>query len=575
MSSEEDFRPKTCVVLCNGCIKIKPEKIAKKIDAEVIILDNCNEKFDFKREFEYIIFGCPALYHLIEHSCLSEIVDLRLIEKCFRKPEEVAIAWLKSSLVFKLPEIKAVETGYEIAYFGNNPEVISELSENAKICAITSKEVAENLYPFRTRVIVPENSKFTIEGSAGDFLITVKGTDVITGKKDKFKLKVGQVIFPGSKIKKEGIYTFEDEFRCALNALKNLGGYAKVETIRIDHDNCCTSKSGFDGCKLCLSCPSEALKEKNGRIYVEGLCQACGFCSAVCPVSAVEYNIMPSDIILKKIDAVASKGKTIAFICEDSLKELYRISRKIKKKLPEVLPIIVPCINSVSELHYLYAALNGMNILIFPCNSEHNFTCFEIANKILSAFNFDCIRIAEFDKPYKGKLKNPGKILRSLSGRNKREKVLHMINLLIDYYHPKEEEIDTEMFGIVKVNDKCTLCMTCTYFCPTGAIRREDWSLYFNHGLCIACGLCLACPENAITLEKKLNFQEVGEKVIYKDEVLKCPSCGKPHITKSMYEKLSKVSKYSILYCQECRPRVILETVYEEMMKEEDEGRNE
>ena len=560
-----------CVILCKGCLRLKPEKIAEGIHAEVIILDDCKNEFSLEKDFGYIVFGCPALYHLIDHSCPSEIVDLRLIEKCFKKPEEVAKAWLKSSLIFELPEIKAVETGYDIVYIGKNIEVISEISENAKVCVITSQEVAEELYPFRTRVVVPDDG-FKINGKVGDFSIELKGTDMTTGRKEKLKLKAGQIIFPGSKMNKEGVYTFEDEFRCALNALKNLGGYTKVEAVSINYDFCCASKSGFDGCSLCISCPSGAVYKENGVIHIRDSCRACGFCSAICQISAVKYNIMSSDTIMEKIDAVAAEGKTIAFICEDSLKKLYRISRTMKKKLPEVLPVVVPCINSVSELHYLYAALNGMNILVYPCDSEHDFKCVDIAKRILSAFGFDCIRVAEFGAKIK-KFRNPGKIIRYISGKNKREKVLQMINILMDY-PLKEEEIDTELFGIVKVNDRCTLCMTCTYFCPTGAIRKENGNLYFNHGLCIACNLCAACPENAITIEKKLNFREIGEKVIYEDEILKCPSCGKPHIPRSMYEKLSKVSKYSILYCQDCRPKVILETVYEEMMKEENE-RNE
>ncbi len=49
--------------------------------------------------------------------------------------------------------------------------------------------------------------------------------------------------------------------------------------------------------------------------------------------------------------------------------------------------------------------------------------------------------------------------------------------------------------------------------------------------------------------------------------MVECPSCGKKHISRKAHEKLSQILglKVSTMYCEECRPKMILETVYNEL----------
>ena len=134
----------------------------------------------------------------------------------------------------------------------------------------------------------------------------------------------------------------------------------------------------------------------------------------------------------------------------------------------------------------------------------------------------------------------------------------------------EEGKIETERYAEISISENCTFCKTCQTFCPTGAIRRDNATarLYFNHILCIACGLCgKACPENAIVLERGLNLRDISPRILFEAEMVVCPSCGKKHISKRAHEKISEILglEISTMYCDECRPKMIFETIYREV----------
>ena len=83
-----------------------------------------------------------------------------------------------------------------------------------------------------------------------------------------------------------------------------------------------------------------------------------------------------------------------------------------------------------------------------------------------------------------------------------------------------------------------------------------------------------ACPENAIKIEKILDFSSLAEKTIFEDEMIKCMYCRKPFMSKNAYDKVRKASKLdkTLLFCPECRPKAILESLYNEIIKEEKQG---
>jgi len=640
-----------CVVLCKGCHGIETDKIAKNvIGAEIKIFDSCEPDSKIATEelnYNMIVFGCPVLYHLSNYEGIVEIIDLRNIWGLFEKPEKVASALINSSIIFEIPDTEAIETGNKVIYYGDNLELISLLSEHLDVTVICDDmSKAEELFPFRTRVIKSKGI-LNIDGKIGDFDVSVKGYDLALNKEGVFTFNAGQLILPieiANKNKQAGIYAYGNEYTAAIKAITNSGGFSTFKPVDILHGLCGASKSGYEGCKLCLACPHGSISYSKGekRILISTeSCKGCGFCAAICPVSAIKYNYLSSTMLFEKIESVLAinegkledsgketgddknrvdrknkedkdnKDKTstsitkslsekhpIAFICEESLEELYKLcknhisdSTDTGKKAQTILPAIVPCINCLNEVVYLYASLRGAKVVIIPHKDHrHVFKNLDIANKILKAFGLTPIDAITFEKLFespnsKGIEKTPTSDTRmyapidmaELNGlknttaiTNKRELLIQIIKIMSEHFSIKKPEIETDLFGIIQINNNCTACMACSYFCPSGAIKNEKGVIYFNHLLCIACSLCEnACPENAISLSRLLDLSQTDRKEIYRDELIKCPSCGKEHIPKSMYEKLKAVGEYSILFCSECRPKVILEQIYEEATKGE------
>lgn len=133
-------------------------------------------------------------------------------------------------------------------------------------------------------------------------------------------------------------------------------------------------------------------------------------------------------------------------------------------------------------------------------------------------------------------------------------------------------------FGVMNVNDACTLTPTCTNLCPTDAIRRSgDGELQFNHERCVNCGVCEeGCPETAITMETGLDRTMLPEandgeawQTVHEGELLECARCGKPFTSVGSAEKVkSEVGDVvegiapegdeSIFdYCSDCRTRLM------------------
>ncbi len=117
--------------------------------------------------------------------------------------------------------------------------------------------------------------------------------------------------------------------------------------------------------------------------------------------------------------------------------------------------------------------------------------------------------------------------------------------------------------------ERCTLCLSCVGVCPTRALNDnpERPQLGFTEVNCVQCGLCRAtCPEDAITLEPRLNFARAAkEKIVLKEEEpFGCIRCGKPFATQStidlLVKKLEGHSMFSepgrldiIKMCEDCR----------------------
>ncbi|MCD6494285.1 MAG: 4Fe-4S binding protein [Archaeoglobaceae archaeon] len=556
------------IILCNGCGKLA-DKIAKKVNATVV--NNC----DTKIEGFYAVIGCPALdtSNLLDY----DVVDLNMIESKFDNPEKVAIAWINSCLIKPEYETEVIEVGEDVVYFGDNLDLIFELNHAANITVVTkNKKTIKNLYPFKIKTISGEIRK--VDGKIGNFDVYIDGIDLASGKRIN-KIKASVVILPEGLVnEKVGIYTYGNEYKAALKALNNLGKVIKIKTVEVNNDICGAIKSNIEGCNLCLACPTGSIERNERGISINSeSCVGCGFCSSICPISAIQNKLIPSDLLIKKIDAVSNKNNVIAFVCQRALGDFYIY----EGKFPSLLPIVVPCINSVSEVHYLYALCNSEGVIAVPCDCKYlKLDCFEIAKATLEAFGFGGLKLAKVDEIKEAfkeiKKERKPKVSVKVEGKNKREAWLRIVEGLSSFPLVKEK-FHLHSFGKIEIDENCSLCQTCSFFCPSEAITRDvdAGKIRFMHGLCIGCELCMkACPENAIKIEKILDFSSLAEKTIFEDEMIKCIYCGKPFMSKNAYEKVRKASKLdkTLLFCPECRPKAILESLYNEIIKEEKQG---
>ncbi|RMF91826.1 MAG: hypothetical protein D6733_00085 [Methanobacteriota archaeon] len=132
----------------------------------------------------------------------------------------------------------------------------------------------------------------------------------------------------------------------------------------------------------------------------------------------------------------------------------------------------------------------------------------------------------------------------------------------------REGRLEGELpVGFVTVDEKeCTLCGSCAFHCGTGALRHEGdevIDIYYNHSLCIGCGLCQEiCPEKVIKMERVLDLKPFLEREERKFEVpiISCSQCGKPIMAEAAMRKLKGRLKERGLemldMCQSCTDRV-------------------
>ena len=421
-----------------------------------------------------------------------------------------------------------------------------------------------------------------------------------------------------------GIYTaadYKDTLSKALELVSNLGEIKKGKYLELDLERCASGRSELVGCEFCLPCPFEAITREDTKIvFNEIRCQGCGLCCALCPLSVPQLQQYPNHLIYSQIENLLSGDldpKVLLFACSEHFETLNAVGRK-RIKYPALLPLFVPCIDLVSEAHILSAFELGADGVILlgceKCHLEQIETAVKFANMALSAFDLgervflmsDAQCDAEdFVKETADFLKelSPSPIRNTKRAANKidftkpkRDILLELIQNLREKtkVHPSLIEEDTQFpFADVAIDSKCTMCNACVNLCSTNALSKEGNKINFVYGKCIACGLCeRACPEEAITLERTLDFSRLVEKegkTLIEAELIACAGCGKLFMSRSAFERISELLKERegergekwelgveeqlelLRYCEDCRASKAVEWMYKKM-KDGSEG---
>ena len=407
-----------------------------------------------------------------------------------------------------------------------------------------------------------------IRGELGKFEVFLEGINLYTGEKMS-EIVVSQVVIPGLTFTKDGVFNSEEGI---LDAISNVGGVLKFEALDYNREMCAVSVNNISGCRMC-ECIHNCLEHDNNVLIDYKGCLGCGRCSSLCPTDALRLSLMPRDVVRRQVNIFStySGDKVLLYVCRNSLNKIYTSPGKTGT----FFPVIVPCIAALSEVEILYPLLKGFNgVYILACsNCPHgSFEGVELAMKICDAFGIRNLILQDtFTETKIGELLNAEPVSRDfeLNDASKRQQLLKIVHRIKETRNLRDGTLESINFGEVTISERCTLCDTCSYMCPTKAIWKREGEIRFVHGLCINCKLCeKLCPEGAIRVKPTLNLSEFDiEKTIKEDEMISCPRCGKRHISKAEFIKISEITgqKYSLMFCRDCRPVVVFEGIYKEV----------
>jgi ferredoxin len=367
----------------------------------------------------------------------------------------------------------------------------------------------------------------------------------------------------------------------------------------------------LDSCQRCIeSCPHDAISNDRAAPVSEDLCRACGICSGVCPIGAVQLPNWTDQQVISQLRALLRRNReelqprVIVFSCVPSSKRIDEAAGEGNPPGPNVLVIDVPCLGMISEIRILKALELGAAGVILskrPCEDcDHgkgrspSKRAFDSARGILALFGLNPQSLQALDIPEDGPEALNGVVDQLLVvskadsdrlsiiegdtqlGPARRESLLSILRAwtkrtgAISDFLPSGE---SPPFAQVKVDTKkCTFCGICAARCPTGALELVNGSqLHFTHSLCFDCGVCdESCPEDAIGFDPVFDMAKIVDQTrdaLARQEALLCAECGEPFLPDATLRAVSKAlndegggteHEAFIRLCYDCRAKRLI-----------------
>ncbi len=412
-------------------------------------------------------------------------------------------------------------------------------------------------------------------------------------------------------------------------AVSDLLGYDRDSFLDLEMDVCASGDSGQEGCRNCHdACPHGAVSKPAADevSFDRSACRNCGACTSSCPTGAVELTERSNERLAREVEALvdtepsgglldrtppAIETQIVAFVCsERAERALSRYGRlaargEVGIEYPPILPVRVDCTDTVGEAHVLHAlAVGADGVAIVGCGGACLHSGPDPKAELVDRLNRATTDLGlgkrvDFFAPDPDE---PGEFVESVSmfavetleptpvpaGEHRssggaavaddrlpaygtRIWTLESVRQLLEHVTPEREVIrGLEGFGRMSVGDACGLTPTCTNLCPTGAIRRDEGALEFNHERCVNCGLCeTGCPETAITMETGLDLAALPERndgdawrTVYETELFECRGCGTPFASVSTVEDIktdlpegdmANAEGHMAEYCSDCK----------------------
>ncbi|MFC7156779.1 hydrogenase iron-sulfur subunit [Halomarina halobia] len=456
-------------------------------------------------------------------------------------------------------------------------------------------------------------------------------------------LEFDQVVYPGgpamSVAGRLGYYAGPVDAGTVAAVESLLGGVEKPQYLDLEMDVCAAGASSQEGCTACTdACPHDAV----GRPTPDSVsfdpvaCEGCGACTSACPTGATRLREPSNRRLAREVEALLDPGEedggwlsslsrgreagietpVIAFVCSEraarTLREYGRRAAREGLCYPPLLPVSVPCADTVGEAHVLHALAAGADgVALVGCGEsclhsgpDPKAALVERLNRATGDLGLGerVTFLAPDPDDFDGFAEAATAFVEGLdaspvpageheaTGGSDRAAVrpafdthdwaLESVRAVLDRVDPERTVIrGLESFGRMTVSDDCTFTPTCSNLCPADAIRRTETALEFDHERCVNCGLCEeGCIEDAISMEPGLDLDLLPERrdgdpwaTVAEGELLECRRCGAPFASAASAAKIEEQvgdlvtgvapdAEGSIFeYCGDCRAALVFD----------------